>query len=95
MQYLGEDATISPVQQEKTVVAPSLAEVPKSGNNVCLLVETFVNPSCNLNMIRVAVSSLKGFPDETEWNGRTTRRVGYFVQKVFSPSGDDICSTFK
>ena len=76
---------------EQKTNAPPLTKVPKSGDDVCLVVQPFIDPSCNLfvemvemiNILETSVSVKAG-------RGRTTRSLGYLVQKLLSPSGAEI-----
>ena len=64
--------------------SPSLTEISQSGDDVGPFVQTFVYPSGNLSQTLIRQEQKRHYR-------HTTLKVGYFVQKFLSPSGDDIC----
>lgn len=70
---------------------PSFAKVSQPGDDIRLFVKPFVNPSCDLFNIWHSYPSAFRVMTRAKGEARhTTRRLGYFVQKFFKPSGADI-----
>lgn len=65
---------------------PPLAEVTETRDDICFLIQSLINPP---GYLCYGISHIR-----MEFNQGcrlTTRRAGYFTQKFFKPSGEEIC----
>ena len=65
---------------------PPLTKITKAWDDICLLVETFVDPPSNLKASSINTTKRKC----NKACSRTTRSCGYLEQNVLRPSGEDI-----
>jgi len=87
-QYL--DIHMGQRESERTVIeyinVPSLTKITKTGDDIRLPVEAFVDPPSNLETSKITSMRRKC---NKAWS-RTTRSCGYLEQNVLRPSGADI-----
>ena len=89
-EYNNETKTRRPDEEGKCKEnVPPLAKIAQPGDDVRFFVEAFIYPACYLCVFVLLVEGSEGWSG-VEWDGLTTRRAGYRVQKVLRPSGEDI-----